>query len=312
MRKRLAAILLALCLLCIGAPSVAEGAIREDVPRSTLEQIPAYEGEDYIVLQEDQPDFYVWQIDPAPYVFFSKLDALGRTGPGMACLGPETLPTRPRGQIGNVRPSGWHTTRYDDLIEDKYLFNRAHVIGFSLCGDSGTPENLFTGTRYLNVSSMLSFENQVVRYIETTKNHVIYRCTPLYDGDDLVARGVQMEAYSVEDGGQLRFNVFVFNVQPGIVIDYATGDSERAPTEEDLLPLGATETPAPEGSTTRPSPQTTEARPVTYVLNTNTHKFHYPSCPSVQEIKQRNRQDFYGTREEVVAAGYDPCGRCHP
>ena len=223
-------ILSILVIILAGADSYADSFISEAVPRSTLTEIPLYDGEDCIVLQNNQPDFYIWQIQTESYVSFSALDSLGRTGPGIACLGPETMPTQTRGQIGNVHPSGWHTVRYDDLIEDKYLYNRAHVIGFSLCGDNATPENLFTGTRYLNANGMLPFENQVAAYIDRTKNHVIYRCSPTYAGDDLVATGVQMEAYSVEDAGGLCFNVFVFNVQPGIVIDYATGESHRAPT----------------------------------------------------------------------------------
>ena len=301
MKKRAVIALLVLLILSVGTYSRADSSISDSVPRSSLYDIPAYDGEDFVVLAEQR------RIVNRIETMFSKLDDLGRTGPAMACLGPETMPTRPRGQIGNVRPSGWHTTRYDDLIEDRYLYNRAHVIGYLLCGDNATPENLFTGTRHLNANSMLSFEKQVVDYMEKTKNHVIYRCSPTYAGDDLVATGVQMEAYSVEDAGGLCFNVFVFNVQPGIVIDYATGESHRAPTR--MGPNAEDDTQEAEAPS---APQATEAPVVTYVLNTNTYKFHYPSCPSVQEIKQRNRQDFYGTRDEVIAAGYEPCGRGNP
>ena len=304
--KRTSVILLILALLLIGINSyAADTEIIEEVPRSTLSEIPLYVGEDYIVLQDNQPDFFIWQIVSKPYLLLSRLDQLGRTGPGMACLGLETLATKPRGQIGNIRPSGWHTTRYDDLIEDKYLYNRAHVIGFFLCGDNATPENLFTGTRHLNASGMLLFETQVANYIEKTGNHVIYRCSPLYDEDNLIASGIQMEAYSVEDQGALCFNVFVFNVQPGIRIDYATGDSERELETDDSVPSrGQAEVTA--------EPQATGAPSVTFVLNINTRKFHRPSCPSVDEIKNKNRKDFYGTRDEVIAAGYEPCGRCRP
>ncbi len=304
MRKRVVSLILLLLLLSIGAYAHSETSKSDAVPRSTLSVIPLYTGENHVILQDDQPDFYSWQITTEAYVSFSQLDALGRTGPAMACLAPETLPTRPRGQIGNVRPSGWHTTRYDDLIDDKYLYNRAHVIGFSLCGDNATPENLFTGTRYLNAVSMLSYEVRVLNYIVKTGNHVLYRCSPVYDGNDLVATGVQMEAWSVEDEGTLCFNVFLFNVQPGIVIDYATGESERAEAAEEVASAADRGLGGGEGEVKTPA--------VTYVLNTNTHKFHRPSCPSVEEIKRKNRKDFYGTRGEVIAAGYDPCGRCHP
>ena len=285
--------------------SYADSYISEAVPRSTLTDVPLYDGEDCIILQNNQPDFYVWQIQTESYVSFSALDSLGRTGPGIACLGPETMPTQTRGQIGGIHPSGWHTVRYDDLIEDKYLYNRAHVIGFSLCADNATPENLFTGTRYLNASSMLPFENQVADYINMTKNHVIYRCSPIYHEDDLVATGVQMEAYSVEDYGALCFNVFLFNIQPGIIINYATGESERSTTRNNSI----TNESQPQET---PSPQEANDLIPTYVANANTHKFHRPSCDSVNEIKEKNKLFFYGTRDEAIAAGYDPCGRCHP
>lgn len=298
--KKIATFILIISLLCTGAVTYADASIGDTVPVSTLSAIPLYEGTDYVVLQNNQPDFYVWQISSTPYVLFSKLDALGRTGAAMACLGPETLPTQARGSMGNAYPSGWQATQYDDLGEDRYLYNRSHVIAFMLCGDNATPENLFTGTRYLNTGSMVIFESQVADYISRTKNHVIYRCTPVYAGEDLVASGVQIEAYSVEDRGALCFNVFAFNIQPGIVIDYATGESVQEGAETSATDVD------------RSGPQATEAPKVTYVLNTNTKKFHYPNCSSVKDIKDNHRKNFYGTREEVVAAGYVPCGRCHP
>ncbi len=190
--------------------------------------LPEYTGEDSAVINGGRPFFYAWELTATPFVRFSPLDELGRTGAGSACLGPETLPKAERGEIGDIRPSGWHTVRYDDLIEDHYLYNRCHVIGYLLCGDNATPENLFTGTRHLNAEAMLPFEIRTVRYIEETGNHVLYRVTPIYRDRDLLARGVLMEAWSVEDGGAgVCFNVFVFNVQPGVRIDYRTGESER-------------------------------------------------------------------------------------
>lgn len=298
--RRFLAFALILALLCVGTVTHADASISDSVPVSTLSVIPLYEGADYVVLQNNQPDFYIWQINATPYVIFSSLDTLGRTGAGMACLGPETLPTQTRGSIGNYYPSGWQSTQYDNLDGDRHLYNRSHVIGFMLCGDNATPENLFTGTRYLNAGSMLLFETQIADYISHTNNHVIFRCTPVYAGDDLVASGVQMEAYSVEDRGALCFNVFVFNIQPGVVIDYSTGES----TLEGEEPTGA-------AAETR-GPQPTEAPKATYILNTNTKKFHYPSCLSVKDIKAAHKKEFYGTRDEAIAAGYAPCGRCHP
>ena len=298
--KRIFILVFAALLLIISAISYADTSISDTVPVSTLTTIPEYQGEDYVVLQSNQPDFYAWQISATPYVIFSKLDELGRTGAAMACLGPETLPTQKRGSMGSIYPSGWQTTQYDFLGEDRYLYNRSHVIGFMLCGDNATPENLFTGTQYLNTGGMVIFESHVEDYITRTNNHVIYRCTPVYAGDDLVASGVQMEAYSVEDKGVLCFNVFVFNIQPGVTIDYATGESVQENTR--------TSTQATDSG----SSQTTETPKVTYILNTNTKKFHYPSCSSVNSIKDKNKKEFYGTREEAIEAGYAPCGKCHP
>lgn len=293
------------------------------IPVSTLDiaTVPDYTGSDYIVLNDNVSDFYLWQITKTPYVRFSAFDELGRTGAGMACLGKETLPAEVRGEIGDIRPTGWHTERYDDLIEDRYLYNRAHVLGYMLSSDNNTPENLFTGTRYLNAGSMLQFEITVGDYIEKTGNHVIYRVTPMYRGRDLVATGVQMEAWSVEDSGAgVCFNVFVYNVQPGILIDYATGDSKCDPdyvpsTAAPVLPLfvmGDVDGDVPDRSMPAEEAEPSEAPTVTYVLNTNTHKFHLPTCPSVTDMKPKNREDFYGTRDEAIAAGYQPCGRCHP
>ena len=305
--------------------------IVDDIPVSSfdLSDIGEYTADSYIELNENRPEFEAFLYSEKPFVCFSTFDDLGRTGPGFALLGPETLASEPRGQIGNIRPSGWHTVRYDELIPGRYLYNRAHVIGYQLCGDNATPQNLFTGTWLLNSSTMRVFEDEIALYIARTGNHVLYRVTPVYKGEDLLAAGVQMEALSVEDGGGLHFNVFCYNVQPGIVIRYADGESELDP-EYSAPPLMAMDTPdeAPdtvvsrelpvsEGSPAPVIPETSTAEPaddaeITYMLNTNTRRFHYPWCPSVEATKPANRQAFYGTREEAIAMGYSPCGSCHP
>ena len=192
-------------------------------------EIGAYAGEDVIVLDGGVPSFSESELTTESFVRFSPLDALGRTGAGTACLGPETLPTRPRGAMdASIRPSGWHTARYDDLIEDGFLYNRCHVLGYLLCGDEGTRENLFTGTRRLNHELMLPWEKQVADCIAETGMHVLYRVTPRYHGRDALAYGVEMEAFSVEDGGrEICFHVFAYNVQEGIEIRYADGGSAR-------------------------------------------------------------------------------------
>ena len=342
MKKRVVSAIILVMLVFSAMMSVsfaaesAEPQVDDDILVSSLDysDIKEYDSLDFVEIHENHPDFYLWQLTTEPYVCFSELDELGRTGPAVALLGMETLATEPRGQIGNIQPSGWHTVRYDDLIADKYLYNRAHVIGYQLCGDNATPQNLFTGTRYLNTGAMLIFEIKVADYIKNTGNHVLYRVTPFYDGDNLLASGVQMEAFSVEDNGNLQFNVFCYNVQPGIIIDYSNGESEADPNyiapilflnsfqneanepitrgissaTESSEPI-ATETPAP---TATPEPEITRSKTPTYILNTNTHKFHYDWCSSVSQMKASNRKEFYGTREEAIAKGYSPCGRCHP
>lgn len=282
--------------------------------------IPPYTGKDYIIINNNKPEFDDEQLTTNTFVSFSPFDELGRTGSGIACLGPETLPKDPRGEIGNIRPSGWHTVRYDDLIEDKYLYNRSHVIGFFLSGDNNTPENLFTGTRYLNSGTMLQFEIKVGDYIEKTGNHVIYRVTPRYQDSDLVATGVQMEAMSVEDrGAGLHFNVFVYNFQPGILIDYRTGESRRDPDHQkdvsrSITPNANSDQNAlsEENNAAQNVTDDVDLSTVTYVLNTNTKRFHLPTCDSVIEMKTKNREYYYGGRDEIIEAGYVPCGRCKP
>ena len=192
-------------------------------------EIPAYAGEDCVELNGGVPNFTAGELKAESFVSFSPLDRLGRTGAGTACLGLDTLPTQPRGRIdASLRPSGWHSVRYDDLIEDGFLYNRCHVIGYLLCGDEATAENLFTGTRHLNRELMLPYEKLVADEIAETGHHVLYRCTPLYRGNEKLARGVELEAYSVEDEGRgVCFHVFLYNVQPGIAIDYADGESRR-------------------------------------------------------------------------------------
>ena len=192
-------------------------------------EIPAYAGENTIVLNGNLPAFSQGDLTEESYVSFSPLDRLGRTGAGTACLGTDTLPTQPRSAIDpSIHPSGWHSVRYDDLIEDGFLFNRCHVIGYLLCGDNATPENLFTGTRQLNHELMLPYEKQVADCITETGLHVLYRVTPRYRGNDALAFGVEMEAYSVEDSGrEVCFHVFVYNIQDGVAIDYSTGASRR-------------------------------------------------------------------------------------
>ena len=195
------------------------------VPSYNLEEIPEYTENPYVIINNNEPDFEDLSKKPVSFEVYSEQDELGRTHQAYASLGKDLMPTEDRKSINSVKPSGWQTIKYD-IVDGKYLYNRCHLIGFQLAGENANPNNLITCTRYMNTKGMLDFENQVAEYIRETNNHVLYRVTPMYEGDDLVAKGVQMEAYSIEDNGEgIKFNIFVYNIQPGITIDYKTGKS---------------------------------------------------------------------------------------
>ena len=193
---------------------------------SVTEEIPQYTNEPFIVLNDNKPYFDKEDLTTQSFEDYSELDNLGRCGVAFANISTETMPKEERGYIGMIKPSGWHTKKYD-FIDGKYLYNRCHLIGYQLSGENANEKNLITGTRYMNVEGMLPFENEVADYVEETENHVLYRVTPIFEGNNLVASGVKMEAKSVEDDGKgIEFNVFVYNVQPNVKIDYASGESE--------------------------------------------------------------------------------------
>ena len=190
-----------------------------------LNSIPEFTDEPYVVLNNNEPQFMEEDLNKDTFEKYSDLDYLGRCGPAFAKIGIETMPSEPRGEIGQVKPSGWQTVKYDN-IDGKYLYNRCHLIGYQLTGENANEKNLITGTRYMNVEGMLPFENMVAEYVKDTKNHVLYRVTPIFEKENLVASGVQIEAKSVEDNGKkICFNVYVYNSQPGITINYANGKS---------------------------------------------------------------------------------------
>lgn len=258
----------------------------------TIQEVPEYDGEPYVEINENQPEFEEEQLTTETYEEYSALDELGRCGTAQACIGEELMPTEERGDISSVIPTGWENEEYD-IVDGGYLYNRCHLIGYQLSAENANAENLITGTRYMNTEGMLPFENMVADYIHETENHVLYRVTPVFEGDNLVASGVQMEAESVEDEGDgISFNVYVYNVQPDIVIDYSTGENWEADqgTEDNV--------------------QNAEIRE--YILNTNTQKFHLPDCSSVSDIKEKNKEEYTGTRDELISQGYEPCGRCMP
>lgn len=185
-----------------------------------------YNGSPFVEVNGNVPYFTPEEYIAGSFEIYSELDSLGRCGVAYANIGKDLMPLEERGEIGMVKPSGWHTVKYPDIIEDLFLYNRCHLIGYQLSGENANVQNLITGTRYLNVEGMLPFENEVARYVRDTGNHVLYRVTPVFEGTNLVAEGVLMEAHSVEDEGTgVEFCVFVYNVQPGIEIDYKTGRS---------------------------------------------------------------------------------------
>ena len=217
-RKQLAALL----VLCVMAAAVQWYLRPEPV---SLEDIPEWSGAAYVELEDNQPGFTKEEMTLEVFEDYSDLDYLGRCGAAYANICPELMPTEEREAIGNVKPTGWVSAKYD-CVDGKYLYNRCHLIGFQLAGENANEKNLITGTRYMNVEGMLPFENLVADYVKETGNHVLYRVTPYFAGTELVARGVQMEAMSVEDRGEgVYFNVYAYNVQPDIGIDYATGDN---------------------------------------------------------------------------------------
>ncbi|MBR4857721.1 MAG: DNA/RNA non-specific endonuclease [Clostridia bacterium] len=273
-----------------------------------LSKIPAFSNKPYVTVNNNQPGFSNADKTTSSFERYASLDSKGRCGVAYACIGKDLMPTGERGNIGSVKPSGWHTVKYAG-IDGNYLYNRCHLIGWQLTGENANEKNLITGTRYMNVEGMLPFENMVADYIKETGNHVLYRVTPIFKGDNLLASGVQMEAYSVEDNGDgICFNVYCYNAQPGITINYADGSSSGPPMEQTTKKPTTTQKP------TVAATQKPISSNVTYILNINpsSMKFHYPDCSSVGKMKEENKKEFYGTRDEAIAAGYSPCGNCHP
>ena len=365
-------LLLALSLVC-NLSVMSASAAKEKI---TLNNLPDYSGEAYVELNDNVPDFSKKDMTSKAFEKYSELDDLGRCGVAYANVCTETMPTEERGNIGMIKPSGWQTVKYDN-VDGKYLYNRCHLIGYQLTAENANEKNLITGTRYLNVDGMLPFENMVADYVEETDNHVLYRVTPIFKGDNLLASGVQMEAYSIEDKGKgVSFNVYCYNVQPGITIDYTNGDSKLSDGTiasitlnytKYALEVGQSKTlvavTSPESAvksviwyssnnkiatvskngkvtavkagtvtitaktsnglkatckvTVKEKSDTTVINGtangnITYVLNTNTKKFHLPSCSSVKDMKDKNKQEVTCSRDEVIDMGYVPCKRCEP
>ena len=317
MKKRfsLIALLLALSVLLSGCTlpfrplnqdshftTESPGTQEQGFSNITLDSIPAFDGKTpYVEINGKTPFFTSEEITEISYESYSDLDALGRCGVAIASVGVDLMPTEERGSISGVKASGWHTVKYD-IVNAKYLYNRCHLIGYQLTGENANVENLITGTRYLNVDGMLPFENMVADYVKESENHVMYRVTPIFVGSELVARGVLMEAMSVEDGGEdISFCVYVYNCQPGITIDYNTGKSHlnTAPPED-----------IPEDD----SSELTGPREIAgvFVLNASTETIHKESCRSISQMSEKNKILYTGLYSDLISDGYNPCGNCKP
>lgn len=277
------------------------------------DKVPKYSGKPYVVINKNVPKFSKSDKKASSFERYGKMDYLGRCSTAYACIGSNLMPTKERGSIGQVKPTGWHTVKYD-FVNGKYLYNRCHLIGYQLTAENANRKNLITGTRYLNVEGMLPFENMVADYIEETDNHVLYRVTPIFKGKNLVASGVQIEAESVEDKGDgIQFNVYCYNVQPGVSIDYKTGNSS-ANGKSSNKSSGSSNSSSSKKSSSKSSKGSSKDSEDEhgYILNTSAHKFHNPGCYTVRRMSDRNKKYFTGTRDEVMDMGYDPCGVCHP
>ena len=274
--------ILLLCVLLTGCTALRNTGV------VSLEDIPPYDGEAYVEVNGNIPMFDESEISDKSYEYYSALDNLERCGVCIASIGRDIMPTEERGRIGQIKPTGWQIAKYD-IVDGKYLYNRCHLIGYQLTAENATRENLITGTRYLNVKGMLPFENMVADYIKETGNHVMYRATPIFDGNNLVANGVLLEGYSVEDKGDgISFCVYCYNVQPGINIDYATGANKLDKQQKENV---------------------TDVR---YVLNTSSKKVHTPDCDSVDAIKETNKVSTNKSLEGLETIGYSPCKNCNP
>ena len=310
--------------------------------QATIADIPAYTGALCIDINHGEPGFTAQDEARGTFMQFSDLDFEGRCGPAFARIGPDTISNEKRGDISQVHPSGWVQRKYS-FVDDGMLYNRSHLIAHQLCGENANDKNLITGTRTFNAVGMLSYEELVGDYVRSTGNHVLYRVTPLFAANDLVARGVQMEAKSLEDNGEaVQFNVFVYNVEPGVAIDYVTGESwESSETPQVTSKGSATITTAAAaradkaaagrsagsgsgtgssgsnagdghgtGSNSSNNQGTSEQQD--YILNVKNKKFHKPDCSAASDISSANKQDFTGTRDQLIAKGYSPCGICKP
>ncbi len=286
-------------------------SVGDDNSKAVLSSIPGYSGRPYVVINDNIPSFNKYELTTKGYETYASLDSYGRCGGAVASCGKEIMPkaNEERGSISSIKPSGWVQAQYDQ-VSGKYLYNRCHLIGWQLSAENANKRNLITGTRYMNTEGMLPFENMVADYIRETGNHVAYRVTPIYNGSDLVASGVQMEACSVEDDGEgICFNVFCYNVQPGVEIDYLTGRSWAAESNKETTKKVV----AVPVETTKKQIETTKKNNVVtsqYILNTNTKKIHKAQCHHINKMNEANKKSYSGSIDDLYSQGYTTCGTC--
>ena len=265
----------------------------------SLDAIPAYDGRAYVAVNNNEPFFTDSDMTTTAFENYSDLDSLGRCGVAYANICKDIMPTEERGKIGMIKPSGWHTVKYD-VIKDRYLYNRCHLIGYQLAGENANSKNLITGTRYLNVEGMLPFENLVADYVNNTGNHVLYRVTPMFSGSNLVANGVLIEAKSVEDnGGGILFNVYCYNVQPGVGINYENGDSWLDGT------TGSASSGSDTSATENSAADSSNSETMVHITATG-KKYHRAGCRTLK------KSDTEVTLDEAKSMGLSPCGICNP
>ncbi len=282
---------------------------KESEQKFDANSIPEYSGQPFAVVNNNVPFFTPKDLTTTSFEYYSDLDSLGRCGVAFANIGKDIMPTEKRGNINSVKPSGWYSIKYEN-IDGKNLYNRCHLIGFQLSAENANEKNLITGTRYLNVTGMLPFENMVADYVKETNNHVLYRVTPVFRDDNLIADGVLMEAKSVEDDGEgILFNVFVYNVQPGITINYKTGESHLTNAESEKI------TEATDNDKTNNSLQTQNENAksnLKYILNTNSKKVHKPNCRTLKNLSLSNKSESSQQLSQIKSMGYVPCKVCNP
>ncbi len=302
MKKKYSPAVILLCIiLCV---QLFTGCSGVDTPEIDLSNIPEFSNSPYVEINNNRPYFTDGDYSTESFEKYSRLDSLGRCGAAFACIGTDLMPTEKRGYIGNVKPTGWQISKYD-FVDGKYLYNRCHLIGYQLTAENANERNLITGTRYMNIEGMLPFENLVADYIKETDNHVLYRVTPVFDGDNLLAKGVLMEGKSVEDKGQgISFNVFCYNSQPKVSINYADGSNSL---EDNPIVEKNTENITESTLQSNNSGQKKDCR---YILNTNSRKIHLESCPYAKSISKENKKLYTGKVQELLDDGYVYCKFC--